>query len=151
MCEQVWIMGHGYEGRAIDEYIGDLHAWHADVVVDVRLNAISRKKGFSKTALRTALADAGIRYEHRPELGNPKDNRGGFWEPGTPAHGDAVLRFAGLLHGGAAAEAVRDVAEMARTERVVLLCFEASERCCHRQVVLERVRDLAASEALAFV
>ena len=151
MREQVWIMGHGYEGRTIDEYIGDLYAWHADVVVDVRLNAISRKKGFSKTALRAALADAGIRFEHRPELGNPKDNRGGFWEPGTPAHGDALVRFEEMLHGAAAAEAVRDVAEMARTERVVLLCFEASERCCHRQVVLERVRKLTARQLVTSV
>lgn len=145
MREQVWIMGHGYEGRDVAQYVEDLRAWNADVLVDVRLNAISRKKGFSKTALRSALADAGIRYEHRPELGNPKDNRDGFWEPGTDRHRAAVARFDASLDGVEAADAVQRVAEMAIRERVVLLCFEADERCCHRKVVIQRVRDYAAT------
>lgn len=151
MREQMWIVGHGYEGRTIAQYVADLSAWRADVVVDVRLNAISRKKGFSKTALRAALADAGIRYEHRPELGNPKDNRGGFWAPGSADHAQAVHRFGELLGADAALEAVQEVADMAMSERVVLLCFEASERCCHRQVVLERVKAVGAARELVTV
>jgi hypothetical protein len=43
-----------------------------------RTSPISRKRGFGKTALRAALAEVGIAYEHRPELGNPKENRPGF-------------------------------------------------------------------------
>lgn len=151
MREQVWIMGHGYEGRTIDEYIGDLHAWDVDVVVDVRLNAISRKKGFSKTALRAALADAGICYEHRPELGNPKDNRAGFWEPGTAGHRDAVSRFAASLTGAPSVATLGELAAMATEQRVVLLCFEADEQCCHRRVVLDRVKQIVATRELASV
>lgn len=46
----------------------------ADVerLVDVRELPLSRRRGFSKTALAGALADAGIHYEHERALGNPK-------------------------------------------------------------------------------
>ncbi|WTY53947.1 DUF488 domain-containing protein [Micromonospora sp. NBC_01412] len=42
------------------------------------MTPISRKRGFSKSALSQALATQGIVYEHRRELGNPKENRPGF-------------------------------------------------------------------------
>ena len=48
------------------------------VLVDVRLNAVSRKSGFSKKRLTQALKDAGIEYVHEKDLGNPQDNRDSF-------------------------------------------------------------------------
>jgi hypothetical protein len=45
----------------------------------------------SKTALERALTEAGIAYEHRRDLGNPKTNRSGFagdateWEQASTA------------------------------------------------------------------
>ena len=39
----------GYEGRDLVELLLAVSLLSVDVVVDVRLNAISRKKGFSKT------------------------------------------------------------------------------------------------------
>src|SRR5690606_38963018 len=45
----------GYEGREASELIDHLRSLDVSVVVDVRLNAISRKRGLSKTALREAL------------------------------------------------------------------------------------------------
>ena len=45
----------GYEGRAIDEYMNLLLENHVKVLCDVRKNPISRKRGFSKTALSEEL------------------------------------------------------------------------------------------------
>jgi hypothetical protein len=50
-------------------------------LVDVRLTPISRKRGFGKTALRTALAEAGIAYDHRRER-IPQDGRQGLGSVG---------------------------------------------------------------------
>ncbi|WP_022894774.1 DUF488 domain-containing protein [Agromyces subbeticus] len=44
-------------------------------LVDVRLNALSRKHGFSKKSLAEGLAGYGITYLHRPQLGNPCDEK----------------------------------------------------------------------------
>lgn len=65
----------------------------ASRLVDVRLNPVSRVRGFSKNRLRERLEASGLVYEHRPELGNPKNNRAGYAEPGTLAAHRAHARF----------------------------------------------------------
>lgn len=64
------VVGVGYEGRDAEQFVRDLDSADIAVVVDVRLNPISRKKGFSKRTLAEHLAAAGIGYEHLPALGN---------------------------------------------------------------------------------
>jgi uncharacterized protein (DUF488 family) len=41
----------GYEGRTLGDFISTLSNHNVDLLLDVRLNAISRKPGFSKKAL----------------------------------------------------------------------------------------------------
>ncbi|MBI5088832.1 MAG: DUF488 domain-containing protein, partial [Actinobacteria bacterium] len=65
----------GYEGLIVDELVDQLRADGVEVVVDVRLNPISRKPGLSKTRLAAALDAVGIGYVHERALGNPPDNR----------------------------------------------------------------------------
>ncbi|MFI9755104.1 DUF488 family protein, N3 subclade [Streptomyces collinus] len=131
----------GYEGRDIDSFVASLLDSRIDVVADVRLTPISRKKGFSKTRLGEALAEAGIEYTHLRGLGNPKDNRAPFWD-GRLDEGRA--RFRGVLRSEAAQTDLERLAEHARQSRVAVLCFEKDESRCHRQVVLETVRKRAA-------
>ncbi|OXS34003.1 DUF488 family protein, N3 subclade [Streptomyces sp. XY006] len=131
----------GYEGRDIDSFVASLLDSRIDVVADVRLTPISRKKGFSKTRLGQALAEAGIVYTHLRGLGNPKDNRAPFWD-GRLDVGRA--RFRGLLRSDEAQSDLDRLAEQARQSRVAVLCFEKDESRCHRQVVLETVRKRAA-------
>ncbi|ASN20127.1 DUF488 domain-containing protein [Arthrobacter sp. YN] len=134
------VIGVGYEGKDLAPFLEELAAWKIGTVVDVRLNSISRKKGFSKKALTEALARAGIDYRHMPALGNPKDNREGFWAPGTAAAKTAEERYESLLDGETAAAKIRELADIAVEQRVAVLCFEASELCCHRKHVLARVK-----------
>ncbi|MFJ4721947.1 DUF488 family protein, N3 subclade [Streptomyces luteogriseus] len=131
----------GYEGRDIDSFVASLLDSRIDVVADVRLTPISRKKGFSKTRLGEALADAGIEYTHLRGLGNPKDNRAPFWD-GRLDVGRA--RFRGVLRSEEAQTDLERLAEHARQSRVAVLCFEKDESRCHRQVVLDTVRKRAA-------
>ncbi|WP_409470621.1 DUF488 family protein, N3 subclade [Streptomyces sp. HC307] len=131
----------GYEGRDIDSFVTSLLDSRIDVVADVRLTPISRKKGFSKTRLGEALAEAGIEYTHLRGLGNPKDNRAPFWD-GRLDVGRA--RFRGVLRSEEAQTDLERLAEHARQSRVAVLCFEKDESRCHRQVVLDTVRKRAA-------
>ncbi|MFI2634369.1 DUF488 family protein [Streptomyces collinus] len=131
----------GYEGRDIDSFVASLLDNRIDVVADVRLTPISRKKGFSKTRLGEALAEAGIEYTHLRGLGNPKDNRAPFWD-GRLDVGRA--RFRGVLRSEEAQTDLERLAEHARQSRVAVLCFEKDESRCHRQVVLDTVRKRAA-------
>src|SRR5690606_33042106 len=51
MGEVGTVMGWGYQGRAVEELTSTLKTWRAHTLVDVRLNPVSRKPGFSKRAL----------------------------------------------------------------------------------------------------
>ncbi|HPG14405.1 MAG TPA: DUF488 domain-containing protein [Microthrixaceae bacterium] len=130
------IISIGYEGRTLDEFVDTLKQHRVQVLIDVRLTPLSRKRGFSKTALSTALTDAGIDYRHEPELGNPKDNRDAFRRGSTAARS----RYLRHLSNGANTtyEATIDAA---RTSRVALLCFERDHTQCHRSCITERAQD----------
>ncbi|MEV0593147.1 DUF488 domain-containing protein [Nonomuraea cavernae] len=134
------VVGVGYEGRDLDEFIRQLRGEGVTRLVDVRLNPISRKRGFSKTALSTALADAEIAYEHMRELGNPKWNRPGFG--GSPAELGAARGFyAQTLHDDDARTCLERIAFAARNQRVAVMCFEADESRCHRDLVLDAIHE----------
>jgi uncharacterized protein (DUF488 family) len=124
-----------YEGRTVQELIAHLHALGVSRLVDIRLTPLSRKPGLSKTALGQALAEAGIVYEHRRELGNPKTNRPGFATAGT-----ARDYYAELLRQPQAHQALEAVTAAGRQERVAVLCFEADDSRCHRQMVIQEIQ-----------
>ena len=125
----------GYEGRDVEELILHLRQESVAVLVDVRLNPISRKPGLSKTKLGAALADAGIRYVHLRELGNPKENREGFRNGELGAR----ERFRTVLRGAEASRALAHVGELLESGVVALLCFEDDHRRCHRGLVADEL------------
>ncbi|MEU8036263.1 DUF488 domain-containing protein [Streptosporangium sp. NPDC049078] len=134
------LTGIGYEGCDLEGFIQRLHRENVTLLIDVRLNPISRKRGFSKTALAAALADTGVAYEHMRVLGNPKWNRAGF--SGSPAElGAARGVYVGQLMDADARECLDRIAEAARRQMVAIMCFEADEHRCHRDLVLEAVRE----------
>lgn len=133
------IFGVGYEGRSIDAFIYDLLVSGTGILADVRLNAISRKRGFSKRLLGESLAEAGISYRHVPELGNPSWNRAGFGGA-PPEVRDARDRFAGMIGSEAANTRLEEIAAAARDDVVAVMCVEADERTCHRYVILQELR-----------
>lgn len=133
-------IGVGYEGQDIQDFVGKLVRRGVTRLVDVRLTPISRKRGFSKTALGNALAEAGIRYEHRRELGNPKSNRAGFGGSEVEL-ADAKARYGEMLASDESQRSLDDLARVVANESVAVLCFEADQRRCHRDVVLDELAD----------
>jgi uncharacterized protein (DUF488 family) len=134
----------GYQGADPDRFLAALQAAGIAVVADVRAVALSRKRGFSKGALRESLADQGIGYRHFIELGTPKSGR-----EAARAGDAAMLRriyCEEVLAGEPAREALDALAELAARQSVCLLCFERDPAACHRRIVAERLtaRGLAA-------
>jgi hypothetical protein len=64
-----------YEGRTADDLPASMAASGVTTVIDVRDLPLSRKRGFSKTALASLLAQSGVDYVHERGLGNPKPLR----------------------------------------------------------------------------
>jgi uncharacterized protein (DUF488 family) len=122
----------GYEGTTPTELVADLAVAGVDVVVDVRLNAVSRRPGFSKRKLAEALGEANIEYVNERALGNPTDNRDAFRRGHAAAR--ARLRHRIEREG---AEALDRVAELVADRSVALLCVEANHVGCHRELVAD--------------
>jgi uncharacterized protein (DUF488 family) len=128
----------GYEGFKADSLAERLASANVTVVVDVRLNPVSRKPGFSRKALTAALARVGIAYEHEPDLGNPPDNRDSF-RRGDGEEGRRRMRE--ILENGSRT-AVERLVERARGDRVAVLCVERDRTRCHRLVITEIVQEI---------
>ena len=126
-------MSIGYERRTLEEIVALLADEGVDTLIDVRLNAISRKPGLSKTALSEGLEDAGIAYHHARELGNPRDNRDAFQKGLEPAR----ERYRERLH-GEGRDAFEDAVRRARAGRVALLCVERDHAICHRSAIVDQ-------------
>ncbi|MCK6081769.1 DUF488 domain-containing protein [Microbacterium sp. EYE_5] len=142
------ISGIGYQGLTLDAFVSRLRLRGVVTLVDVRLNAISRKRGFSKRALSEALVGAGIAYVHLPMLGNQRDNRAGYAELDSVLAHEVRERFRQELNAEEASKALREVADLAQAGEVAIFCYEEDERHCHREQVIERVRAII-SGALA--
>lgn len=129
----------GYEGTDIDRFVATLHAVRIAVLVDVRAIAISRKKGFSKTALKLRLNSEGIAYRHLSELGDPKQGR----DAARAGRIDEFRRIYADHLGNADAQAsLRELAGLAITQSVCLLCFERDPQHCHRSIVASHLSQM---------
>lgn len=128
----------GYEGANVDDFLATLAAYRVAQVIDIREVPLSRKRGFSKSALSDALAARDIAYVHIKSLGDPK--------PGREAarRGEfAVFRKIYRKHlNGPDAQAALDVAvRLAGEMASCLLCFERIHAHCHRTIVAQAVRE----------
>ena len=131
----VWTVG--YESLWPDALVAELSAAGVERVLDVRLRPQSRRPGMSKTKLALQLADHGISYEHRRELGTPRDIRGLF-RAGHLDAARAAYREHAVAHAGESLDAL--AAELPRV-RTALLCLEANPAGCHRRVVAELLAE----------
>jgi len=125
----------GYEGRNIDQFLSILVENNVGKLIDVRINAFSRKSGFSKNPLRSVLEKKGISYLHMPELGIESAQRQNLTKEGFS---ELFRRYAEEL--GTKEDLLDTIKSLAQKERVALMCFEARETDCHRGVIARRFR-----------
>jgi uncharacterized protein (DUF488 family) len=130
----------GYEGADVDRFLTTLKDAGVKTLADVRAVALSRKRGFSKSALRDALASQDIGYEHFIKLGTPKEGRqaarAGDVELMRRIYCDEVLVAED------AQTAFRDLETLAASRAICLLCFERDPTNCHRRVLSQRLEKL---------
>lgn len=135
----------GYEGADIASFIQALSHAGVRTVADVRAVAVSRRKGFSKTALAEHLGDAGINYVHFRDLGDPK--------PGREAARAGRMRefesiYSAHMNTAAAQTQLAALAQLSGSGDVALLCYEADAQGCHRTMI---ARSIAKSQKSAIV
>ena len=126
----------GYEGTTVPEFVAALQRAGVERVIDVRALPLSRRPGFSKSALRAALGEAGIEYLHLKALGTPAEGRSAAR---AGRHADMARIYAGQLELPEAIVQSAQMLELAREKPTALLCMEREPEHCHRTLLLRAV------------
>ena len=126
----------GYEGTTVGEFIAALHMAGVRRLIDVRALPLSRRPGFSKTALRGALEEAGIEYLHLKALGTPAEGRSAAR---AGRHEQLKRIYSGQLELPEAIVQAAQMIELAKEKPSALLCFEREPEHCHRTLLLRAV------------
>ncbi len=134
----------GYEGLAVEGFLEQLRRAQVHILVDVRDVPLSRKRGFSKTALAAALHTADMKYMHVRSLGCPKPIRDRYRANGDwPAY---TLAF--MDHLRKQRVALSEMAALCSGRTAVLMCYEADAGTCHRTYVARATAAISGGSVL---
>lgn len=146
----VWTIGHST--RTLEEFERLLQAHQLERLVDVRTVPRSRHNPqFNKTTLPAALRAVHIKYLHMPGLGGLRHAR-----PDSRNTGWRNLSFRGYadyMQTPEFAESLDRLIELAKTQRVAIMCAEAVPWRCHRSLIADAllVRGIQAEEIVSDV
>jgi uncharacterized protein (DUF488 family) len=141
------VMTIGHSTRSIEEFIRLLEAHDVRRVIDVRTIPRSRHNPqFNRDKLSSALHRARIHYRHMPGLGGlrhaRRDSTNGGWR-------NASFRgYADYMQTATFRRNLDRCIDLAKSERVVLMCAEAVPWRCHRSLIADAllVRGIVTSE-----
>ena len=144
----VWTIGHST--RTLEEFERLLQGHQLERLVDVRTVPRSRHNPhFNKTTLPAALRSVRIKYLHMPGLGGLRQAR-----PDSRNTGWRNLSFRGYADYMQTPEFVvslDQLIELAKHERVAIMCAEAVPWRCHRSLIADAllVRGIQAEEIVS--
>lgn len=127
----------GYEGATLDDFLITLRQAGVTLLLDIREMPISRRKGFSKSALKQAVEAISIEYLHEKRLGSPKTIRDQLRRD----H-DYTTFFKQFNH---YLETQTDLLHTLAAQlpgQVALLCYERDPQTCHRREVARALAEL---------
>lgn len=127
----------GYTGFSLPEFTAVLRENEIDCLIDARELPISRKSGFSKSALQGALEIAGIEYRHFRLLGSPRAVRHELRLTGDyDRFFEKVHRHIATLD---AAQQLQEAIKIARRKTSCLMCCCPDWSHCHRKCLVESI------------
>ena len=134
---KLWTVGHS--SRSLDELLEILRSAGIEVVADVRRFPGSRKfPRFGSDALAASLREAGIGYEHFPELGGRR--RSSPDSPNTAWRNESFRAYADYMATSGFAKGIDRLLELAQRQRVAVMCSEAVWWRCHRGLIADHLK-----------
>ena len=128
----------GYQLHSPITLLRLLTAQNISVLVDVRQNPISRKRGFSRTHLAKSARLSGIDYFHAPQLGTPPAIRKQYANGGTVP--DVLKAYEKYLRNRRSY--LCSLLKRVTSQRFCLLCLESDYTSCHRSIIAEVLAEM---------
>jgi uncharacterized protein (DUF488 family) len=128
----------GYEQAKPAAVLDELKRAKIELLVDTRAVAASRRPGFSKRQLASALEHEGIGYVHLQKLGTPAEGRTAARSGDT----DALWRiYDRHIKGADAQNELRELVALIKSgKRIALLCYCRDPKTCHRSRIVANVK-----------
>ena len=128
------ILTIGYQQATQAAVLSALREAGVEVLADVRARPLSRKPGFSKTALKAAVEEAGMAYRHFRDVGTPPEGR----EAARRGDRETLAQvYAGQLELPEALAAMAELRALALEKRTCLLCYCREADKCHRSLLIQ--------------
>jgi uncharacterized protein (DUF488 family) len=130
--ENLLIHTIGHSDHTAETFVHLLHQHGITLVVDVRSQPYSRwANQFNRETLARDLDDSGITYQFMGDAlgGRPADPA--LYDPGQERPDYQRVEQTGVYQ-----EGVDRLLELARTERVAVMCSEGDHRRCHRHLLI---------------
>ena len=133
----VWTVGHST--RSGEEFAQILIAHRIQVLVDVRSFPGSRRyPQFNKAAFSELMTANGIEYRHEPRLGGRRTPRADSHN--TALRNASFRAYADHMETDEFRNGVEDLLELAKEDRVAMMCAEAVWWRCHRSLVADYLK-----------
>ena len=124
----------GHSNRSLEEFIKLLQLNDVQLVADVRTVPRSRyNPQFNKNTLPESLREAGIGYQHMAGLGGFRHTVTD--SPNTGWRNASFRGFADYMQTKEFEDSLEKLIDLAKTERVALMCAEAVPWRCHRSLI----------------
>jgi uncharacterized protein (DUF488 family) len=125
----------GYQDLSIDCFLSTILTENVDTIVDVRANPISRKYGFSYSALKWLCNACDVSYVHLPELGISSSIRRSHL-----SRRHILERYYQDLD--KSHSVLSELGNLAMTNRIALLCYEMYPHDCHREKLAHYISEI---------
>ena len=137
----------GHSTRSVDGLVALLRPLDVSVVADIRTLPRSRHNPqFNADALRAALRSRSIRYVHLGGLGGLRKPRQD--SPNTAWRNASFRGYADYMQTPGFADSLARCIDLAKRERVALMCAESVPWRCHRSLIADALlaRGIETSE-----
>ena len=133
----IWTIGHST--RPLEDFVGMLHSFQIETVVDIRSYPGSRRyPQFNKEALEISMPENGFQYYHLRDLGGRRKV-----DPGSKNiawRHEAFRGYADYMETDAFKEAIKKLELIAKESRTAYMCSEAVWWRCHRSMVSDYLK-----------
>src|SRR3954471_4291747 len=131
---KVWTIGHST--RPVEEFLALLRENGIEVLADVRRYPGSRRHPqFGEAQMAASLRDAGVNYEHMPELGGRRPALRD--SPNTAWRNTAFRGYADHMETSEFADGTNRLMNLATSKRLTIMCAEALWWQCHRGLIAD--------------
>jgi len=127
----------GYQRQSVDGFFDRLLRTGIRAIMDVRRNPVSRKYGFSRSAMGSIAEKLDLRYVHMPALGIDSQRRRSLRTRGD--HERLLAWYGGDLP--RRIEHVEVAAQFVSSQPTVLTCVESDPSLCHRTTLARALSE----------